>query len=99
MVIQLLGLTYTEIIITFVSFVVLLPPPPQKKMFLKLLKYSFEKGRSKAAFMNSKVARVRLKSLRNIQNALPKTRQDLSLISCTAIVLIKGILRKYHKYT
>ena len=49
--------------------------------------------------MNSKVARVRLKSPRNIQNALSTTQQDLSLISCTATVLIKRILRKQHKYT
>jgi len=68
-------------------------------MLLKLLKYSFEKRRSKAVFMNSKVVRVRIKSPRNIQNALSKTQQDLSLISCTATVLIKRMLRKQHKYT
>jgi len=49
--------------------------------------------------MNSKVVRVRLKSPHNIQNALSKTQQDLSLISCTATVLIKRILRKQYKYT
>jgi len=49
--------------------------------------------------MNSKVVRVRLKSPRNIQKALSKKQHDLSLISCTATVLIKRILRKQQKYT